>query len=124
MEIKKFEAYNYRGPSLKEVDRQQFLGEFIDIFVGSNICDYNIGGSSYDAKNEVVLFFADKEVNGKYVDHTVIKLDLSDLGIEFGKAEWNDETEEFEEFIPEVNLDSDITKQVKDFRGNIEKFNT
>lgn len=29
MEIKKFEAYSYKGPTLKKVNRKEFLQEFI-----------------------------------------------------------------------------------------------
>lgn len=124
MEIKKFEAYTYKGPTLKSINRKKFVEQIIDILSGENkICDYETSGSMYDLNGEVLYLFGDKKVGDKYVDNIVIKLDLSDMGIEIGSMEWSDDKEEFEDFIPEINLDSDITKQVKDYKTNIKKFN-
>jgi hypothetical protein len=121
MEIQKFEAYTYKGPTLKGVNRREFLHELMDIFTDIKICDYETSGTMYDYKNEVLYLFADKKVGDKYEDYTVIKLDLSDMGIEFGKME--DEEDIDSEFIPEINLDTDTTKQMKAYKKDIENYN-
>ena len=120
MNIKKFEAYKYRGPELTKVSRKQFIEEFVDLFIDQKICEYEVNGASYYPDNGELLLHCDiKDSNGKYVDFKMIKLDISDMGIEIGMAEWNDDKEEFDDFIPEVNLDTDITKQVREYRQNI-----
>jgi hypothetical protein len=123
MEVKKFEAYIYKGPTLKSINRKDFLREIMDIFTDVKICDYESSGTMYDLDKEELYIFADKKVGDKYVDYTTIKLDFSDMGIEFGSMEWDDEKEEHKEFVSEVNLDTDVTKQVKDFRKNLGKYN-
>lgn len=66
----------------------------------------------------------DKEKDGNiYSDSKIIKLDLSDLGIEIGNAEWNEDEEEFGDFIPEINLDSEMTKHVKLYKKDLGKYN-
>lgn len=123
MEIKKFEAYIGIEPELMKVTRKEFIEGMIDIFIDAKICGYEVNGTSYYRDKEEVWLFCDKKEGNAYVDDKVIKLDISDLGIEIGSSEWNDEKEEFGEFIPEVNLDTDVTKQVKNFRKNIGKYN-
>lgn len=123
MEIKKFEAYIGTEPELMKVTRKEFIEGMIDIFIDAKICGYEVNGTHYYRDKEEVWFFCDKKEGNAYVDDKVIKLDLSDLGIEIGSSEWDDEKEEFGEFIPEVNLDTDVTKQVKNFRKNIGKYN-
>lgn len=120
MEIKKFEAYNYRGPELTKVSREQFIHEFVDLFMEQKICGYEINGTTYNSNFGELWLHCDKQNSDEY---KIIKLDLSDMGIEIGSAEWNDDTEEFDEFIPEVNLDTNITKQIKSYKKNIGKYN-
>jgi len=124
MEIKKFEAYTYKGPTLKNAGRKKVLEHIIDIIGDENqICEYETNSIMYSLVDETLFLMADKKEGDKYVDSTVIKLDFSDMGIEIGNMEWNDDKEEFEDFIPEVNLDTDITKQLKDYKKNIKNYN-
>jgi hypothetical protein len=123
MNIKKFEAYNYKGPELKNINRSKFIEELIDALTDQNIAGYTVGGSTYFPNDEVIWLHVDKENGGKFSDDKIIKLDLSDLGIEIGNAEWNDDKEEFDDFVPELNLDTDIIKQVKDYKQSIKKYN-
>ena len=117
MEVKKFEAYVYRGPKLENLNRKQFLDGLIDIFTDSNFFGYTSNGTSFDTINEILYIYIDKDT----ADSKVIKLDLSDLGIEIGTQDWiNDEPGEFH---PEVNLDTETTKQMKTYRNDIKKFN-
>jgi len=123
MEIKKFEAYNYRGPALKDLTRAKFIEELTDIFTDQKLFGYVVNGSTYYPKEEVLWLHVDKEENGKYTDSKIIKLDLSDLGIEIGAAEWSDDDEEFGEFQIEVNLDTDTIRQIKTYKKDITKYN-
>ena len=123
MEIQKFEAYTYNGPSLKNVNRKQFIEELMDTFTDIKICDYEASGTMYKLNDEVLYIFTDKKVGDKYVDSTTIKLDFSDMGIEFGSMEWNDNKEEFEEFVAEINLDTETTKQMKDYKQSVKNYN-
>jgi hypothetical protein len=123
MEIKKFEAYNYKGPTLKSVNRKQFIELLIDELTDAKIGDYESNGTSYNLKDEILYLFMDKKVGDKYVDDLVVSLDLSDLGIEIGMMEWDDDKEDFKEFVPEINLDSDVTKQLKRIKKDSKKFN-
>jgi hypothetical protein len=123
MEIQKFEAYKYKGPTLKNANRRDFIEAFADIFTGRKICDYEIGGTTCYLQDEILWLHVDKEENGKYTDSVIIKLDLSDVGIEIGNATWDDDEEEFNEFIPEINLDTDATKQMKNYKQGIGKYN-
>jgi hypothetical protein len=123
MEIQKFEAYKYKGPTLKTVNRKQFIEQITDIFTDIKICDYDVCIMSYSLVDETMFLSADKKNGDKYVDNFIIKLDLSDMGIEFGSMKWNDDEEDFEDFIPEVNLDTDTTKQMKSYRQTLGKYN-
>jgi len=124
MEIKKFETYTYRGPELLKLTRKNVIEEIVDFLADGKIFGYNINGPTYFNVDEVLWIHIDKEdENGKWIDNKILKLDLSDVGIEIGTAKWNDDTEDFEEFIPELNLDTDITKKVKKFKKNIKNFN-
>jgi hypothetical protein len=110
MNIKTFEAY--KGPSLDKIDRRNFLNELIDIFTDQQICGSDVNGTTYQPNDEILYL----ETNTK-----TIKLDLSDLGIEIGTTEWTEDDDFI--FTPEINLDSDITKQVKNYKQNIHKYN-
>jgi len=123
MEIKKFEAYNYSGLSLRKASRKIIIDELIDILTDAKIYGYESNGITYNSKDEILWLHVDKKENGKYIDDLIIKLDLSDMGIEIGTAEWGDDKEEFGEFVPEVNLDTDITKQLKNYKKNIKNYN-
>jgi len=119
MEIKRFEAYKYGygGKGLKS-NRNQVIEEMFDIFQDADFLGYEIVMTEYHPKDEFLYLIVDK--NGKYENSgNCIKLDLSGLGIEIGKKHWNQEKEEMDEFIPEVNLDSDNVKTIK----NIKKYN-
>lgn len=123
MEIKKFEAYNYSGPALKDMTRKAIIEELIDSLTGEKFIGYEIGGSQYNLNDEVAWFFLDKEENGKVIDSKILKFDFSDLGIEIGTAKWNDDKEEFGDFIPDLNLDTEITKQMKNYKKDLGKYN-
>lgn len=123
MEIKKFEAYNYRGPALKDMTRQVIIEELVSSLTGEKFIGYEVNGTTYFHQDEVAWLHIDKEENGKYLDSKILKIDLSDLGIEIGTAEWNSDEEEFGEFIPELNLDTETTKQMKNYKKTIKKFN-
>jgi len=123
MEIKKFEAYSYKGKDFDTINRKEFIEEFVDVFIDSKICGYECVGSTYLPNEEILCLHMNKYNVSKHPDFKVIKLDLSDMGIEFGTQEFDDEKEEMGEFVPEVNLDTDITKQVKNFKKSIDKYN-
>lgn len=123
MEIQKFEAYTYKGPTLKKLTRDKVIEAIRDHFIDARFADYTVDGDMFNFKDEILYLFASKDVNGKSVDNTVVKLDLSDLGIEIGDLKWNDETEEYVDFVPEINLDTDITKQIKSYKKDINKYN-
>lgn len=123
MEIKKFEAYTYRGPGLMNMNREQIIEQIIDNLTDAKIGDYECNGTSYYSATGELWLHCDKKVGDKYVDFKIIKLDMSDMGIEIGTAEWNDDEEEYEDFIPEVNLDTDMTKQIKSYKKDIKGYN-
>ena len=121
MEIKKFEAYTYRGPALMSVKKRDVIDAISDIITGEKMFGYDIDGTSTFDQKEELLLHLNKEVNGKYFNKT-IKLDVSDMGIEIGDAIY-DEDGEFIEFIPELNLDTDVTKQIKNLKKDMNKYN-
>jgi len=123
MEIKKFEALKYRGKDFDTITRNEFIEEFVDAFTDSKICGYECVGSSYSPNDEILYLHMNKFHDSKNPDFKVIKLDLSDMGIEFGTQEFDDEIEEMGEFVSEVNLDGEITKQVKNYKNDIRKYN-
>lgn len=123
MEIKKFEAYTYRGPVISKLDRNTFIENLIDTFTDQKLFDYEVTSTTYFPKDEILWLHIDKEIGGKYSDAKIIKLDLSDLGIEIGTAEWNDDEDDFDDFQPELNLDTDITKRIKAYKNTLGKFN-
>lgn len=118
MEIKKFEAIKYRGPELKNLKRKDFIEQLSETLIDGNFFGYVVNGTTYFSDDEILWLHADKENS----DGKIIKLDLSNLGIEIGTAEWNESEEEFGEFIPEVNLGI-VTKDIKDFKKDIKKYN-
>lgn len=123
MEVKKFEAYHYKGPTIDKIDRKKFLDEIYDLFSDGQFIGYDINGTSYKPEEEVLyIYLAKKESNGVF-ENRVIKLDFSDLGIEIGSQEWNEEKEEYDEFIPEINLDTEQIKQMKDFKRSTKNYN-
>ena len=121
MEIKKFEAYNYRGPAIGKLDRKIFIDNLIDIFTDQKIFGYEIDSTTYFPKDEILWLHIEKREGNN--DYKIIKLDLSDLGIEIGNAEWNEDSDDFDEFQPELNLDTDITKRIKAYKNTLGKFN-
>ena len=124
MEIKKFEAYAYRGPALLKLTRKNAIEGIIDNLADGQIYGYNINGSTYFNNDEILWIHLDKsDEKGKWIDDKIIKIDFSDVGIEIGNAKWNDDKEEFDEFIPELNLDTDITKQIKTLKKDMNKYN-
>jgi hypothetical protein len=118
MKIKKFEAYNYRGPELKDLTRDKFIEEFIDMFIDEKICGYEVTGSSFNPEDEILYLYVYKN----NIDKT-IKLDLSDLGIEIGTQDWDENYGEPGEFHSEVNLNSDAITQMKSYKSDIKKYN-
>ena len=118
-EIKKFEAYTYRGKGLKS-NRKEILDEIIDIFPDSKILDYEISGTMFETKNEILYLFLWKENNN---EEKILKLDLSDMGIEIGTMKYNEDEDEYEDFIPQIDLTSNTTKQIKNYKSDIQKFN-
>jgi hypothetical protein len=122
MEIKKFEAYNYKGKDLDSINREEFLTELYSMFEGEKICGYDINGTSWYSEKEILFLHVDKKVGEKY-ESKVIQLDFSDLGIEFGSLEWNDDTEDFEDFESEKNLDTEMSKQMKSYKKDIKSYN-
>ena len=125
MEIKKFEAYKYgyRGKGL-ESNRKEFIKEFVDMFTDQDILGWEITGTSYNLDEEKLwLTLAKKDKKGEYIDGKSIQLDFSDMGIEIGEMPWNDETEDFDDFIPEISLDTEKTKQMKNFKKDTKNYN-
>jgi len=118
MEIKKFEAYNYRGKELDVINRKEFLAEVYSQFESGKFLGYDINGTAYESNDEVLYIYVDKDGVGK-----VIKLDFSDLGIEIGNQEWNEEKEDMDDFQPERNLDTTETKQIKSYKKDIKNYN-
>jgi len=119
MEIKKFEAY--RGPDLMNLNRDKFINELIDLFTDCEIFGYTSNGTSYTTDEEILIVYLTKEVKpGKFVNKAV-KLDLSNLGIEIGTQEFDDEKEDFNDFIPEINLDTPYAHKVKEFSEPLRK---
>jgi hypothetical protein len=119
MEIQKFEAYTYRGKGIKS-NRNEVIHEIIDCFTDNSILGMEVSGTEYHLKDEILyleLWNKDGDIN------KTLKIDLSDIGIEIGTREWNEKTEEFDDFIPEVNLDTDITKQMKSYKKSIKNYN-
>jgi hypothetical protein len=123
MEIKKFEAYTYNGKDFDTINRKEFIDEIIDVFADSEICGYDCVGTAFSPNDEILYLHMNKYHESKLPDFKVIKLDLSDMGIEFGTQDFDDEKEEMGEFVPEVNLDTDITKQVKNYKKSIGSYN-
>ena len=123
MEIKKFEAYKYKGPALLKLKRKDILDAINDRLADGEIFGYNINGTTFFLKDEILWIQITKQDDIGNWDDKIIKIDLSDVGIEIGSAEWDDEEEEYKEFIPEINLDTDITKQLKTFKKDIKKYN-
>jgi len=126
MEIKKFEAYKYkyRGKGL-DVNRKEFLEEMWSFFEEGDILGYEIISTAYIESKEILMLFLNKQdANGEYTENEkVIQLDFSDMGIEIGTMKWNKELEDYEEFVPEANLDTQETKQIKNYKKDIRKYN-
>ena len=129
MEIQKFEAYTYKGPDLDKISRQEFIDEiWSDVFQDQKICGYEVSSVSYDPRSEEIFLLVDK-INNPITTglQKVIKLDVSDMGIEIGTIEWDDKKEEYKDFIPEISLDDDIhkdlSKNAKTLRRDIKKYN-
>ena len=125
MEIKKFEAYKYgyRGKGIQS-NRRQFLEEFVEMFTDQDFLGFEIAGVSYNLDDEKIwLELSFKDSKGEYVVGKTIQLDLSDMGIEIGKLPFNEKTEDFEDFIPEISLDTDEIKTMKTFKKDTKKYN-
>lgn len=123
MKIVKFnEARNM--PNIKSLSRKNVIDGLIDMLSDQEFFGYECVGTTFETRNEILYLHLSKKVGDEYTDNDkVLKLDLSDIGIEIGIMPFNDETEEFDEFIPELNLDTKLTKPIRDYKGNIKKFN-
>lgn len=122
MEIRKFEAYKYKGPDLDDLTREIFLNEIKDAIVDTKtLFGYNNNGSMYDIENEILYIYIDKKVNNKYINPCVLKIDLSDVSLEIGQIPFDEETEEEGEFIPELNFDTEVTKKTREFSAPLKQ---
>jgi len=118
MKIKKF------NENIENMRRKDIIDEILSKFEEGTFLNHDINGISFDRNNEILYIHIDKkDKNGNYSNFKVVKLDLSDIGIEIGKQEWNDDKEDFEEFIPLINLDTNYTKQAKEFKKEIKNYN-
>ena len=120
MKIERFNEaykYGYRGKGLKS-NRKQVLEEIIDVFSEGDLLGFEISGTEYHPNEETLYITMSKMINDEY-EECCLKLDLSGMGIEIGKKPWNEETEEPEDFIPEINLDSENVRTAL----NIKKYN-
>lgn len=118
MEIQKFEAYKYKGKPLMSIDRKSFISELIDSFMDQKLFGYEVTGMSNDIEDEII--YIDIE-NGSTGDYKTIKLDFSDLGIEIGTRDFDEEKEDMGDFVPQINLDTPYAKKVKDFSNPLRK---
>jgi hypothetical protein len=119
MEIKRFESY--RGPDIMKLNREQFLEGIYDLFTECDLFGYTSNGTSYSVDNEILIVYLNKEVRpGKYIDKA-LKLDLSNLGIEIGTQEFDEEEEDMKDFIPEINLDTPYAHKVRNFSEPLRK---
>ena len=116
MEIQKFEAYSYKGKPLMSIDRKSFISELIDSFMDQKLFGYEVNGMSNDTENEIIYIDMDNYSTG---DYKTIKLDFSDLGIEIGTRDWNED--DVADFVPQINLDTPYAKKVKDFSTPLRK---
>jgi len=127
MEIQKFEAYvyKYKGPGLDKITRKEFIEEiWADAFQNLKICGYEVSSVSYDSRSEEIFLLVDNIDNPITTGpQKVIKLDVSDMGIEIGTQEWDEDEEDYKSFIPEISLDSNTTKQIKSYKKDINNFN-
>jgi len=119
MEIRKFEAFNYRNPKLKDLTRKDFIEQLSESFIDREFFGYTVNGSTFFSNDEVLWLHMDK----KGFDDKIIKLDFSDLGIEIGGAIWDEKEEEYGKFEPEINLDTDSIKKMKSYKSTTDKFN-
>jgi len=121
MNIKRFEAYSYRGPAIDKIDRKGFLEEIFGQFESGKFIGYDVNGTMYSTIDETLYIFLAKE-NGKGGwDDKVVKLDFSDVGIEIGNID--SEEPEPEDFVPEINLDTEQTKQMKNYKKDLKNYN-
>lgn len=119
MEVKKFEALGSEN-NLLNITKIEFLKEIFELLSNSpKIFGYEIVSTYFNPKDETILI----NIDNKIEDSSVIKLDVSDLGIEIGNVECDEETGDIIEFIPKSNLNTEITKNLKDQRKNIDKYN-
>jgi len=87
------------------------------VFNDQKICGYEVSSVSYDSGTEEIFLLVSKLDNNNEPIYTkgpakVIKLDFSDMGIEVGTQEWNEEEEEYKDFMPDISLDDDIHKDL------------
>jgi hypothetical protein len=119
MEIKKFEAY--RGPDIMNLNREQFLEGIYDLFTDCDIFGYTSNGTSYSPDDEILIVYLSKEVGpDKYIEKA-LRLDLSNLGIEIGTQEFDEEEEEMKNFVPEISLDTPYAHKVRKFSEPLRK---
>ncbi len=118
MKIQKFNEaykYGYRGKG-KKSDRKDVINELVDIFTDQNLLGFEIISTTFSPnKEELYLHLYDVKVDA---NEYCIKLDLSGMGIEIGKMEWNEDEENYEDFVPEINLNNDksiIASNIKNF---------
>lgn len=130
MEIKKFEALSYKQKTLTTINRKDFISLLRDYLTDFKVLGYECSGTSYD--DEVLLLHVDKFSTNqsginKHLDSKVIRLDFSEMGIEIGSM--NSEDDDI--FIPQVSLDDqtnielrkELKDKAKDLKKNTQKFN-
>ena len=118
MEIKKFEAFKYRGPALMNANRQDVIKQIADSFLDNDLFGYTCNGTRYDSTDEVLYLYLDDENENK-----VLRLDLSDMGIEIGILPYDKKLDTELDFVSEINLDTTQTKFFKNYKKDMNKFN-
>jgi hypothetical protein len=77
--------------NLKKIDKQKFLSELNDVFIDCNLFGFIcVGVSNYINDNILILDM----IHDNSFDEVSIKLDLSNIGIEFGTHEFTEENED------------------------------
>jgi hypothetical protein len=72
----------------KTVDRKRFLTELSDVFIDSKLFGYECVGVSHTIHSDVLILDLQKSDG---TDDIAIKLDLSNIGIEFGTNSFEDD---------------------------------
>lgn len=112
MKIQKFNEA-YRGKGI-DSNRQEIIREIVDCFIDQELLGYEVNGTEYQPNDEILYL----EIGDKN-DYFSLKLDLSGMGIEIVKREWDEDKEEFYTVRTINNLDSKSAISAK----NIRKYN-